>query len=103
MKKRIALQLQAISPIIDYEKFYSNYHKRKNPFLLLKEKEKDLPQIKKDSNSNFISFDNNDNKTNNKLIAPKLSLLRSNKITNSIDLIIMNKTNKLLYYKYCFI
>ena len=83
MKKRIALQLQAISPIIDYEKFYSNYHKRKNPFLLLKEKEKDLPQIKKDSNSNFISIDNNDNKTNNKYNTPKLTPLRSNKITNS--------------------
>ena len=83
MKKSNLLQLQAISALIDYEKFYSYYHKRKNPFLLLKEKEKDFPQIKKDSNINHISIDNNDNKTRNKFNTPKLTPLRSNAITNS--------------------
>ena len=131
MKKSNLLQLQAISPLIGYEKFYSYYHKRKNPFLLLKEKEKDFPQIKKDSNINHISIDNNDNKTRNKFNTPKLTPLRSNAITNStffpkinvkpknlkfqlrnktekkegklsikyLDLINVNKTNKLLIYE----
>ena len=55
MKENNGLPLQAISPSIDYEDFYSNYHKRKKPVLLLKE----LPQLKKESFKNFKTIDNN--------------------------------------------
>ena len=39
MKKRNVFPLQAITRSINYKEFYSNYHKRKKPFLLLREKD----------------------------------------------------------------
>ena len=129
MKKSKMLPLQSISPLIDYKDFYSNYHKRKKPFLLIKEKE--LPQIKTNSNINYNSID--DNKTNNNYNIPILSPQKINtnnstyfpkintvktRIKNAkldirnkiqkkegqlsikyLDIIKMNKINKLLIYE----
>ena len=72
MKENNDLPLQAISPIIEYDDFYSNYHKRKKPVLLLKE----LPQIKKESFKNFKTINNN--KSDKIINLPALNTSKSN-------------------------
>ena len=65
MRKSNVQPLQAISPTIDYKEFYLNYHKRKKNLLFLREK--DLPQIKTNTETNNNSIDNTNTiyRTNN--------------------------------------
>ena len=116
--------LHAITPTIDYKYFNSNYQKRKKPYLLLKEKE--LPLLTINSSNNFKTIHNKSKnmfklpilspvKTSTtiekiKTIQPKLKNLKfqiRNKIPKKegklsikyLDIINMNKSNKLLLYE----
>ena len=78
MEKKSLFPLQAISPTIDYKEFYLNYHKRKKNLLFLREK--DLPQIKTNTETNNNSIDNTNTiyRTNNILNISFLSPLKTN-------------------------
>ena len=116
--------LHSISPTIDYKYFNSNYQRRKKSFLLLKEKE--LPLLTITSNNKFNSIHNKTKnmfklpilspvKTSNtiektKTIRPELKNLKfqiRNKIPKKngklsikyLDIINMNKNNKLLLHE----
>ena len=82
MEKKSLFPLQAISPTIDYKEFYLNYHKRKKNLLFLREK--DLPQIKTNTETNNNSIDNTNTiyRTNNILNISFLSPLKTN-VNNS--------------------
>ena len=72
MKEKNILQLKALSPTIDYEDFYSNYHKRKKNFLLFK----DFPKIGKNSVKNLKTMIKT--KSSNAFDLPHLSIGKTN-------------------------
>lgn len=129
MRKSNVQPLQAISPTIDYKEFYSSYHKRKRQLLFLKGRNLPLIRTNvnylsiDNNNAKRINTFNlpllSPNKTNSinstffpkiNTIQPKLKNMKlqlKNRIPKKngklsikyIDLINMNKINKLLIYE----
>ena len=128
MKECNSLPLQAISPKNNFKDFYLKYQKRKKPFLLVHEKHFPQIKINTDNNYDSNEGKNNIKnifdlpilsplKTNNTAYFPKISEMRPRLINMKIqlgqkleknkrklnikyiDIINMNKDNKLLIYE----